>query len=89
MNEIPSIPPGRYRHYKGNEYTVIGTARHSETLEEGRRKGDIVNYEYPRCPLADPCLRSVGSSGVSSFSKLDVRNVSSARNQRIAGSRIT
>lgn len=26
--------PGRYRHYKGNEYTVIGTARHSETLEE-------------------------------------------------------
>lgn len=31
MNEIR---PGRYRHYKGNEYTVIGTARHSETLEE-------------------------------------------------------
>ena len=28
------IQPGRYRHYKGNEYTVIGTARHSETLEE-------------------------------------------------------
>ena len=25
---------GRYRHYKGNEYTVLGTARHSETLEE-------------------------------------------------------
>jgi hypothetical protein len=24
---------GRYRHYKGNEYTVIGEARHS-TLEE-------------------------------------------------------
>ena len=29
-----SIQPGRYRHYKGNEYTVIGTAQHSETLEE-------------------------------------------------------
>ncbi|HJT32208.1 MAG TPA: DUF1653 domain-containing protein [Pirellulales bacterium] len=28
------IHPGRYRHYKGNEYTVIGTARHSETQEE-------------------------------------------------------
>jgi cupin 2 domain-containing protein len=28
------IEPGRYRHYKGNDYTVIGTARHSETLEE-------------------------------------------------------
>ena len=34
MNEMTSIPSGRYRHYKGNEYTVIGTARHSETLEE-------------------------------------------------------
>lgn len=26
--------PGRYRHYKGNEYTVLGVARHSETHEE-------------------------------------------------------
>ena len=26
-------PPGRYRHYKGGEYDVIGTVRHSETLE--------------------------------------------------------
>src|SRR5438309_8717059 len=34
MNEDPGIRPGRYRHYKGNEYTVVGTARHSETLEE-------------------------------------------------------
>jgi hypothetical protein len=25
--------PGRYRHYKGNEYEVIGTATHSETEE--------------------------------------------------------
>jgi hypothetical protein len=29
-----AITPGRYRHYKGNEYTVLGIARHSETLEE-------------------------------------------------------
>lgn len=28
------MQPGRYRHYKGNEYTVIGVARHSETEEE-------------------------------------------------------
>jgi len=26
-------PPGRYRHYKGGEYGVLGTVRHSETLE--------------------------------------------------------
>ena len=30
----PEVPAGRYRHYKGNEYTVLGVARHSETLEE-------------------------------------------------------
>lgn len=26
--------PGRYCHYKGNEYTVLGVARHSETLDD-------------------------------------------------------
>lgn len=25
---------GKYRHYKGNEYEVIGIAKHSETLEK-------------------------------------------------------
>lgn len=28
-----TIIPGRYRHYKGNEYQVLATARHSETEE--------------------------------------------------------
>ena len=25
---------GRYRHFKGNNYEVVGVARHSETQEE-------------------------------------------------------
>jgi hypothetical protein len=28
-----TTPLGRYRHYKGMEYDVIGNVRHSETLE--------------------------------------------------------
>lgn len=27
------IPLGRYRHYKGKDYSVVGFARHSETEE--------------------------------------------------------
>lgn len=33
MPPLPDTPPGRYRHYKGGEYEVLGVARHSETLE--------------------------------------------------------
>ena len=29
-----NIKPGRYRHFKGNEYEVLGMAHHSETEEE-------------------------------------------------------
>ena len=28
------IKPGRYRHYKGGEYEVLGIAKHSETEED-------------------------------------------------------
>jgi hypothetical protein len=28
------VQPGRYRHYRGHEYEVLGVARHSETDEE-------------------------------------------------------
>ena len=28
------VQPGRYRHYKGPEYEVLGVARHSESEEE-------------------------------------------------------
>ncbi|MBO9700455.1 MAG: DUF1653 domain-containing protein [Sporocytophaga sp.] len=33
------IEPGKYKHYKGNYYKVIGVAKHSETME------DMVYYQ--------------------------------------------
>ena len=33
MEELFSLCPGRYRHFKGNEYELLYVARHSETLE--------------------------------------------------------
>jgi hypothetical protein len=31
---MEEVKPGKYQHYKGNFYQVIGIALHSETLEE-------------------------------------------------------
>jgi hypothetical protein len=31
---MSTLAPGRYRHYKGKFYDVLGVANHSETLEE-------------------------------------------------------
>lgn len=42
-----TIPLGRYRHYKGREYTVLGVARHSETQEEFV----VYRQEYGECEL--------------------------------------
>jgi hypothetical protein len=36
VTELPPLPEprlGRYRHYKGGEYELVGVVRHSETLE--------------------------------------------------------
>ncbi len=30
---MEELKTGRYRHFKGNEYEVLGVAKHSETLE--------------------------------------------------------
>jgi hypothetical protein len=44
---VAEIRPGCYRHYKGNDYTVFGVARHSETLEEFV----VYRQEYGDCGL--------------------------------------
>ena len=31
---MEDFKPGRYRHFKGNEYELLYLAKHSETLEE-------------------------------------------------------
>lgn len=33
-DELIEVPSGLYEHYKGMKYRVIGTGRHSETLEQ-------------------------------------------------------
>lgn len=33
LQTLPETPLGRYRHYKGGEYEVLGVVRHSESLE--------------------------------------------------------
>ncbi|MBU4569914.1 MAG: DUF1653 domain-containing protein [Desulfomicrobium sp.] len=33
-NKNAALRPGRYRHFKGGEYEVLGVARHSEGLED-------------------------------------------------------
>ena len=33
MEEIMELKLGKYRHFKGNEYELLGIAQHSETME--------------------------------------------------------
>ena len=47
---MTAVQPGRYRHYKGKEYTVLGVAPHGETQEE------LVVYRQEYGDL-EPCVR--------------------------------
>ena len=38
---VNSILPGRYRHFKGNDYEVTGIARHSEEDYEADERGEL------------------------------------------------
>ena len=49
---MTTVQPGRYRHYKGKEYTALGVALHSETQEElvvyGQEYGDHGLWVRPK-----------------------------------------
>ena len=67
----PTVSPGRYRHYKGNHYDVIGVARHSETEEPlvvyRPRYGDRGLWVRPLSMFTEPVMvdgERVSSSGV-------------------------
>ncbi len=52
--------PGRYRHFKGAVYVVVGTARHSETEEElvvYHREGDHALWVRPIGMWSEPVER--------------------------------
>jgi cupin 2 domain-containing protein len=73
---LPTIQPGRYRHYKGKQYTVIGVALHSETKEElvvyRQQYGDHALWVRPKEMFLEtvkvdgrevPRFQSLGSKG--------------------------
>jgi hypothetical protein len=64
--------PGRYRHYKGNLYEVLGTAHHSETREElvvyRALYGDFGLWVRPRAMFLEQV--TVGGRSVPRFEKV-------------------
>ena len=70
----PLPEPGRYRHFKGNEYEVLSVARHSETLEHVvvyRRVNDPESiWVRPLEMWSEVVTRPDGTSGVR-FEPLD------------------
>jgi len=45
------VEPGLYEHYKGKNYEVLGTARHSETTEEMVLYKALYTCEFPEGTL--------------------------------------
>jgi hypothetical protein len=80
MDETPlrgphELAPGRYRHYKGPEYLVLGTARHSETDETLVVYRPLVTKDYdgvwvrPLAMFTEPV--DVGGRTVPRFAPLE------------------
>lgn len=49
---------GKYRHYKGGEYEVLGIAVQSETLEEMVMCKNLAEFE-PKIPTVEPMVKSL------------------------------
>jgi cyclomaltodextrinase / maltogenic alpha-amylase / neopullulanase len=64
---------GKYKHYKGNEYEVIGIARHSENLEElvvyRQLYGDFELWVRPKSMFFETI--EIGGKPTQRFAKID------------------
>jgi hypothetical protein len=71
---LPGLSPGRYRHYKGRDYDVLGVARHSETLEPlvvyRPADGDGAWWVRPRAMFTEQVM--VDGRPVQRFTPVDV-----------------
>jgi cupin 2 domain-containing protein len=81
-SESASISSGRFRHYKGNEYSVVGVARHSETLEElvvyRQEYGERGLWVRPEQMFLETVM--VGGQEVPRFQRLDSEHESDSAN---------
>ena len=68
---LEDVTPGRYRHYKGNEYEVVSIAKHSETLEKLVIYYDVNTHQYWARPY-DMFIELVENNGkfIRRFDKL-------------------
>ena len=77
---MSDLRTGRYRHHKGNEYTVIGVARHSETEEElvvyRKEYDDRGLWVRPRAMFEETVI--VDGRSVPRFDYLGVNDIKSA-----------